>query len=179
MVSSIIYKRSIDDIRKEEISIDLASDFKIVFWKPSFTNFIPESYPTKYFIYWFFHFLRIFKNRNYSAILIYHKGKVVSCILAIPAYFKWPFMGKNDVQIAYVITDTEYRGQGLAAVAIENAFKELSSTTVKDVWYVTSFDNKSSQRLCTKLGFLPAGTGSRKYFLKFFHVLQLKENKTD
>lgn len=86
-------------------------------------------------------------------------------------------MAKKDVQIAYVITDENYRGKGLAAVAIENAIKQLSSTDTKDVWYITSSDNTSSQRLCTKLGFEAVGNGSRKYFLKFFYVLQLKQFK--
>lgn len=175
---SIIFKRDVIEIGSEA-AIDLNtsglnSEYKIVFWKPGITTFVPESYPKKYFLYWFFHYFGFFKNRNYSAVLIYHNSKVVSCILVIPAYFKWPFMNKKDVQIAYVITDKEYRGKGLAAKAILNSIKKLESTDVENIWYVTSEDNHSSIKLCTKLGFKPMGYGARKYILKFIHILQMQ-----
>jgi RimJ/RimL family protein N-acetyltransferase len=174
---SIIFKRNIKEIGNDFELSRLDKEYKVVFWKPGFTQFVPESYPKKYFLYWLFHYLGIFKNRNYSAILIYHKLKVISCILAIPAYFKWPFMNTKDVQIAYVITDTNYRGKGLAAKAILASVKNLLQTDVNDVWYVTSEDNTSSIKLCTKLGFIPEGYGKRKYFLKFLHVLQMQKEK--
>ncbi len=176
-MKSITFKCSVNEIGKNFIPIELPSDYKVVFWKPGMTRLVPESYPKKYFFYWFFHYLRIFKNRNYSAILIYHNAKVVSCILAIPAYFKWPFMNKKDVQIAYVITDTAYRGKGLAAAAILESAKNLQSTDVEDVWYVTSEDNYSSIKLCSKLGFTPIGYGQRKYIMKFIHILQMQTAK--
>lgn len=174
---SIIFRQHISNIGKDYQETKLDNEYKIVFWKPGLTKFVPESYPKKYFLYWIFHYFGIFKNRNYSAILIYHNSKVVSCILAIPSYFKWPFMQKNDAQIAYVITDTNYRGKGLAAEAILASVKNLQHTGVHDVWYVTSEDNFSSIKLCTKLGFEPQGYGKRKYFLKFLHVLQMQREK--
>lgn len=174
---SIIFKKSIESIGKNHPESKLNNEYKIVFWRPDLTRFVPESYPKKYFLYWIFHYLGIFKNKNYSAILIYNNSKVVSCILAIPAYFKWPFMNKKDVQIAYVITDSNYRGKGLAAEAIIASIKYLLNTSVNDVWYVTSEDNLSSIKLCTKLGFEPEGYGKRKYFLKFLHVLQMQKEQ--
>lgn len=171
---SIIFKCDVSEIGKDFKQVELPSDYKTVFWKPGLTKLVPESYPKKYFFYWFFHLVGIFKNRNYSAILIYHNTKVVSCILAIPAYFKWPFMNKKDVQIAYVITDTKYRGKGLAAAAILSSVKNLKNTDVEDVWYVTSEDNHSSIKLCSKLGFKPMGYGQRKYIMKFIHILQMQ-----
>ncbi len=175
---NIIFKRDVKEIDSEaaiELNTSgLNSEYKIVIWKPGITNFVPESYPKKYFLYWFFHYFGFFKNRNYSAVLIYHNSKVVSCILVIPAYFKWPFMNKKDVQIAYVITDKEYRGKGLAAEAILNSIKNLKNTDVENIWYVTSEDNHSSIKLCTKLGFKPMGYGARKYIMKFIHILQMQ-----
>ncbi len=177
MPQSIIFKQNINEIGENFDALNLQSDYNVVFWKPGLTNFVPESYPKKYFLYWVFHYFGIFKNRNYCSVLIYHNLKVVSCILAIPAYFKWPFMKKKDVQIAYVITDNQYRGKGLAAIAILDCIKNLKKTNVGDVWYVTSEDNTSSIKLCTKLGFKQIGFGARKYILKFLHILQLQINK--
>ncbi|MBN8568325.1 MAG: GNAT family N-acetyltransferase [Ignavibacteria bacterium] len=174
---SIIFKCSIPEVGKEFNAQTLSPEYKIVFWKPTLTEFVPESYPKKYFLYWVFHYFGFFKNRNYSAILIYHNSQVVSCILAIPAYFKWPFMDKKDVQIAYVITDKDYRGKGLAAAAILESVKNLKYTDVENIWYVTSEDNHSSIKLCTKLGFKPMGYGARKYIMKFLHILQIQKTK--
>lgn len=86
-------------------------------------------------------------------------------------------MNKKDVQIAYVITDKEYRGQGLAAAAIIDSIKYLRNTDVENIWYVTSEDNLSSIKLCTKLGFKPMGYGARKYIMKFIHILQMQVSK--
>ena len=83
-------------------------------------------------------------------------------------------MNKKDVQIAYVITDKDYRGKGLADEAILNSIKNLKNTDVENIWYVTSEDNHSSIKLCTKLGFKPMGYGARKYILKFIHILQMQ-----
>ncbi|MBX7046472.1 MAG: GNAT family N-acetyltransferase [Ignavibacteria bacterium] len=173
MSQSIIFSGKIEEIGKGFRLDKLSDEYTIKIWTPSLSRFVPQSYPKKYFLYWIFHFFRIFRNNNYSSVLIYHKGKVVSCILAIPAYFKWPFMGKYDVQIAYVITDTNYRGKGLAAAAILESVKNLLNKNVQNIWYVTSVDNTSSIKLCTKLGFQKIGYGARKYFLKFLHILQL------
>jgi ribosomal protein S18 acetylase RimI-like enzyme len=174
---SIIFKSHVNEAGKDFKTTGLTSEYKIVFWKPGLTNYVPESYPKKYIMYWFFHYFGFFKNRNYSAVLIYHNSKVVSCILAIPSYFKWPFMNKKDVQIAYVITDKEYRGKGLAAAAIVNSINYLKNTDVENIWYVTSEDNYSSIKLCTKLGFKPIGYGARKYLMKFLHILQMQTAK--
>lgn len=86
-------------------------------------------------------------------------------------------MNKKDVQIAYVITDKDYRGKGLAAEAILNSAKYLKNTDAENIWYVTSEDNHSSIKLCSKLGFKTIGYGARKYILKFIHILQMQTAK--
>ncbi len=174
---SIIFKCDASDVDKDSAEAGLSSDYKIEFWKPGVTKWVPESYRKKYFLYWIFHYCGFFKNRNYSAVVIRHNSKVVSCILSIPAYFKWPFMNKKDVQIAYVITDTAYRGKGLAAAAILSSAQLLRSTAVENIWNVTSEDNHSSIKLCSKLGFRPMGYGARKYIMKFIHILQMQTAK--
>ena len=83
--------------------------------------------------------------------MFYNKENVAS-LLVVPAYFRWPFMGKKDVQIIYVMTKTEYRGKGLALKMINFALSKLPPD-VNKIWYVTDENNLSSQRVAEKLNF--------------------------
>ena len=153
--------------------------FKLVHWMPGIKHGLrPKRFPFKYNIFWFYHFFRIFKNKNYSSFLLYDGDLVVSALLVIPTYYRWTFMANSDVQLTYVITHPEYRGKGLAKQIIKHALKHLKSKKVKRVWYVTEQENTASIKLCESMGFRLVGTGIRKHFFNgLIKILYLKPKR--
>jgi RimJ/RimL family protein N-acetyltransferase len=136
-----------------------AYDYK--FWKPSFKSFSPPALPGKYILWWFFHYFRIFKNDAYGAVLVYDKEVLIHSYCIVPAYFRWPFMKVNDVQLTYVVTNPAYRGKGIAASAIAFGISKVAGDT--NVWYITDVSNESSIRLAKKSGFAHFSYGRRGY----------------
>jgi ribosomal protein S18 acetylase RimI-like enzyme len=126
--------------------------YRFVFWKPSLKSFIPPQKSKKYFLFWLFHFLRIFRNKNYTTLLVYDDQVLVNSVMILPASFKWPFMQTNDLQFMYLITHQDYRGKGIAEKGIRYALGKLSEQG-RDFWWVTDTNNTASIKLCSKVGF--------------------------
>jgi ribosomal protein S18 acetylase RimI-like enzyme len=126
MNNTLIFKTKSDYISKSNISLPVG--FKIIVWKPSLLNFIPPWQGKKYIIYWLFHFLHIFRNKEYSAILIYHDSVLAASLLIVPSHFKWPFMKKDDVQFTFVMTSPSYRGRGIGEQMLRFAIKSFEKT---------------------------------------------------
>ena len=143
---------------------------KLEIWRPGIFRFLPPHKDIKYLIYWFFHMLRIFKNRHYSAYFYYEEENLVSSCLVVPSYFKWSFMGARDVQFTYVMTNQLYRGQGVASKLIYTAMSDLGDK-VGSFWYVTDTENPASMRVAEKMGFVCMGEADRS---STFKILNLK-----
>lgn len=160
MSESVIYQLDLKKVNLETPETTL----RLVRWQPGKgAGMRSKRFPIKYNLFWFYHFLGIFKNKNYSAFLLYDQETIVSALMAVPDYFRWPFMGKKDVQLIYVITHPEHRRKGLGAKLIRHTLYHLKkSKDVEKVWYVTTTDNVASRKLCEKLGFSFAGNGIRK-----------------
>jgi GNAT superfamily N-acetyltransferase len=147
----IIYKLdSLDLILNGQDIID--SGYRTVFWKPSLKSFVPPDKDKKYLLYWFFHQLGIFRNGDYGSLLVYDGQQMVSSLLIVPSYYKWPFMSKNDLQFTYVMTRQDYRGKGIAAMAMRYAINQLKNKE-RNFWYVTDEKNTVSIKLCSGIGF--------------------------
>lgn len=145
-------------------------------WRPSLTNIIPKPFPKKYLLYWVFHFFGIFKNKDYAAVRVFDKKVIAFYMMVAPKYFKWQFMGKNDVQFIYGFTSKKHRRLGIAKLAMEGAIKEFQKPKRK-IWGVIKRDNAPSINWVQKLGFVRAGEIERKYFLglKPLRVLSIKK----
>ena len=136
------------------------SIFEFKLWKPTVKQPIPPNKSKKYILYYIFHLLGIFKNRDYCSVLVYAEGHIIASLLLVPKYFKWPFMNNEDLQFTYVLTKANYRGKNLAALMIDFGFQATKNSKRK-YWYVTTQDNVSSQRVAAKVGFLKIGEGKR------------------
>ena len=167
MNQTVIYRLDRDNVQHGNITID--PSFSVEIWTPSFSRVIPPGKPPKYIIYWFFHYLRIFKNRHYSAVLMKLDDKTVSSLLVVPAHFKWPFMQRQDVQFTYVMTDEKYRGKFLAGFAIQHYLNNFIDKT-SSYWYVTDKNNFPSVRLCEKMGFKIEGNGLKRGLMRILRL---------
>lgn len=142
-------------------SISSNDNLKTIFWKPTILNICPPGTSLLPFaIWWLFHYMHIFSNKEYCVCLILHNNTIVHKSLVTPKYFRFPFMSNNDLQIGDIWTDPTYREQGIATYAISQIFNHLSSPDV-NFWYVAEEDNSPSIQLAKKLGFVLYGKGNR------------------
>lgn len=162
MAQTVLYKLAAPQPANPVVEA-ATNDFSFILWKPSLGKLIPPGKGKKYFFYWLFHYLRVFGNRDYSALLVYNGEVLASSLLVVPSYYKWPFMKKDDVQLTYVLTRPEYRGKGLAEQAVRLAIAH-NQHPGRAVWYVTNTENVASVRLCEKVGFESAGYGLKSGF---------------
>jgi RimJ/RimL family protein N-acetyltransferase len=154
----------------ESHKLDLVSEI----WKPSLKKVYHKRMPKKYIIWWFFHYLGIFKNKQLQIRLFFENNHLAHFFCIVPKYYRWPFMRDNDVQITYVITENFFQGKGLAYKCISNTLNEIESKS--DIWYVTDSKNIPSQRLAEKMGFVFMGVGKKKsYLIGLIKILILKE----
>lgn len=115
-----------------------------------------------YAFYGVWHHLRLFANRDYSALeIISRDGKIdhVSCIF--PGFFRFPFMQPDDLQIGLTETSSDMRGRGLATRAILEIV-EIFARPGRRFWYLTGADNSSSVRTIEKAGFAFVGEGAKE-----------------
>ena len=137
------------------------TEFKLTIWRPSLWQLIPPEKNPKYILYWLFHYLGIFGNSRYTALLLYHGGTIIASLLIVPAYFKWPFMAKGDVQFTYVKTTKAFRGRGIASNLLRAARKSLDHFN-GNIWYVTNTQNIASRRVASSLGFTVHSMAKKK-----------------
>lgn len=141
------------------IAIDSGYTFEI--WRPTLSSVVPNGLPLIPFgVWWLFHQLRIFKNRDYALFLVRHDGVVVHRSVITPGYFRFPFMGANDLQVGDTFTEPAHRGKGLALFALQ-AILGADPATRRPYWYVVERTNRPSIRVVEKAGFQLAAEGVR------------------
>ncbi len=128
----------------------IGENYELIKWKPGTLKIIPPKQSIGTFLFfWLFNYLKIFKNTRYSAYLLQKKDEIITRIVVFPAFFRFPFMDKKDIQVGYIFSDTNYRGQGLAKWTLKNIINDNLS---KKIWYVTEEKNKASIKLAQSCG---------------------------
>lgn len=168
MKSIVILKHT--GTRSNHNPVAKLSTYRFELWRPSLFKLIPPKKKMKYIIYWCFHYFKVFRNNAYSSGLLWQNNTIVSSYLIVPAYYKWPFMEKNDVQFTYVITEPNYRKKGLALIGLQQALDLLYDPN-RTFWWATDYDNDASIALAKKLGFEVFGIAMRSRFLRKLKVI--------
>jgi RimJ/RimL family protein N-acetyltransferase len=114
--------------------------------------------------WWAFHKLKVFRNQNYSLILVRDRADLIHRSCVFPGYFRFPFMAPADLQVGDVWTATSYRGSGLATFGLERAI-EVAGGSVRRIWYVVEEKNVPSIKLVEKVGFTFSARGTRNRVL--------------
>ena len=109
---------------------------------------------------WLWHVLHIYANRDYSILVIYDGDSLVHRSFAVPQWFRYPFMGPNDLQIVNTWTVEKHRGQGLASFALSRIMA-IHGRSDRRLWYMVREDNTASIRVVEKCGFSLVGCGHR------------------
>src|SRR2546430_16473908 len=81
-------------------SDSLEESYTYTLWQPTIGSVVPREVPKMPFvIWWAMHYLRMFGNRDYGLFVVYSGDTLVHRSCVFPRYFRFPFMGKDDLQI--------------------------------------------------------------------------------
>jgi RimJ/RimL family protein N-acetyltransferase len=139
----------------------LPAGYRCEVWRPEVFRFNAKGMPAFPFVmWWIFHMLHVFANRDYGLFIIRCGGKVIHRSVITPRYFRFPFMAADDIQIGDTWTEPKERGKGLATIALESILMTPSSRR-RTCWYVVESDNQASIRVVEKAGFTLVGRGIR------------------
>jgi RimJ/RimL family protein N-acetyltransferase len=130
----------------------LGEGYTMELWKPGLGALVPPTMSSRFIVWWLFHCCGILGNGMYRALLVRHKGVVVHRSCLVPRYFRWPFMGKNDLQITSTWTSPDHCGLGLATFALRRLVGGCADGS-RSFWYISREDNPASIAVCVRSGF--------------------------
>lgn len=137
-------------------------EHKVEHWSPSLTEPRPSgSKDAVYLAYSAINALALFPNRHYGAIAIRDaNGTLCHTSMVVPPSPRFPFMGKDDVQIGATWTNPVARGHGLATRALLEAAR-LYADGQRSLWYLCAATNLASQKVAKNAGFACIGRGRK------------------
>jgi GNAT superfamily N-acetyltransferase len=150
-----------------------------ILWRPSLLRFVPPGLPlVPYGAWWLFHYAGIFGNPDYRILLLYDKGVPLHRSVVTPPFFRFPFLGREDLQIGDTWTAPESRGRGIAAAALRQVVDRLGRPG-RTFWYVVEEENGASIAAVRKAGFERHGTAVRtsRLGLRLLGAYELTEGK--
>ncbi|MEO0529248.1 MAG: GNAT family protein [Planctomycetota bacterium] len=161
--------------------VDSSDEYQLSIWRPRLTNAFPTGMRRKAMLaWWAMHHAHGFANRDYAVVTIHNGERLVHHTCVFPGYFRFPFMGRDDLQFGDIWTDPDSRGRGLAGTALAAAMSEFGSAG-RRFWYLTETANHASQRVATKAGFEFVGEGERvaRYRVRLLGQFVLEEHSPD
>lgn len=137
------------------------SGYRFETWTPALRRVRPRGLPLVPFAFWWgLHQLSLFGNRDYAMVLGWRGDSLVHYLAIVPGYFRFPFVGPNDLQIAVVWTDPDHRGKRLAPFAIDMAMR-FRGAAGRRFWYMAAEDNVASLKTARRAGMERAGRAVR------------------
>ena len=129
------------------------------FWQPSLLRVKPVGESLWPFgVWWVAHYCRLFQGREYALLLRYENGELVHRSCIFPRFYRFPFMGRRDLQVGDVWTAPPYRSRGTAGRALKEILRRFRD---RAVWYVCEESNVASIRVAESAGMRIAGFGTR------------------
>jgi RimJ/RimL family protein N-acetyltransferase len=140
----------------------LASGYSMEFWTPKRLRIWPAGLPAgerKHFaLRWVLHTLHLFSHRQYGALIVRHRGKLVHYAGVRPKYWRFPFMAPADIQIGDTWTDPEHRGKGIARYVVQEIVKTFGMPG-RRFWYVVEATNTPSIKVAESTGMTMVAKG--------------------
>jgi len=156
------------------INDDLPDGYAFRVWTPTMRHPRPATMGLSSAAWTLFHYCGLFASEGYCTVYIVHGERIVHRSCVLPRYFRWPFMGEDDLQISSTWTAPEFRGKGLASLALAHIVRTMPAAR-RRFWYVTRESNIPSIRVCRRVGFKLLSYGTRGATLGFRCLGQLKQ----
>lgn len=133
------------------------------FWQPGLAQPLPPGgFDVKLASYTPMYWLGLFATGDYGAVLVCDRhGAIDHRAMIMPRFARFPFMGRDDLQVGATFTRPEARGQGLALRGLLEVVAHHMRTG-RRFWYLTDADNQASVAVMRKAGFALAGVGGKQ-----------------
>lgn len=131
------------------------TSYELVYFKPSLSRLKLHT-PANSLVFLFWYFMTFGK---YRIVYVKDGDVIIHFSIILPKYFKFPFIGPNDLEIGPCWTKEEYRGQGLYPAALSYIIRKYQHTRVQRLFMFTRKPNVASQKGILKVGFRPFGIG--------------------
>ena len=132
-------------------------------WRPELTDLHPPRAPRelrrRFMLRAAMHQARLLRGHGYGEIVIYSDNELVHHTGFAPRYWRFPFLGKDDIQIASAWTSPAHQEKGFAEFAIEKIIASARRPG-RRFWYCVEDSNLASIRVAEKLGFSLIGIGT-------------------
>jgi hypothetical protein len=133
---------------------NLSERYRWQMWRPSLHSLYPEGLALdrlKFGVRFFVHGFHLYSNRDYGALVIRDKDRVVHYSITSGRYWKTRFMGPDDIRIGHVWTDPHHRGERLGLFAITK-IADVLGRPGRNFWYVIPEDNLGAVRTAETVG---------------------------
>ena len=161
----LIFRKNLMEIKgsanSEPASIHTSYEFKT--FTPHRLHLIPNGVNKSLtFILWAILYLAIWKRRgkDFEYYLVYDGEKLIHYSIVLPQYYRFPFMGNNDIFVGPCWTAEEYRGKGIFPLVILMITDNYKFRKGYAYGMITE-DNIASQRSVIKAGMNIYGYGNR------------------
>ena len=130
-------------------------------WRPAYDGPPPRGPHFRENLVWFaFDQLGLFGSRAFEELQVWRDGRLAHRLIVTPRWFRFPFMGRDDLQIGALWTDPQARRLGLARAAIAEAHRRHAAQA-GGFWYVADDANPASAGLAEACGYRRVGVGRR------------------
>jgi RimJ/RimL family protein N-acetyltransferase len=148
----------------------LPEGYSYELWRPSLFKPVPKGMQQNHLRFVarsVLHAAHVFSNRDCGILIIRRVSDIVHYSAVAPAWFRWPFMSRDDLQIGDTWTAQHTRRQGLALFSLLTIMATLRKPGRK-FWYFCREDNLASIHVAEMAGMEIAGRGG------CFPVMRLK-----
>ncbi len=154
----LYFKKSLSNIKQENNIIQFDPSFEYLIFRPTIIRLTPRGLKGKSFILWgLLSLIWRLQGKPYEVIVLYKDRQVVHYSVVLPKYYKFPFMGKRDIEIGPCWTHPD-RGRGIYPKML-NAICNRFAKFKDNVWMFCKENNYASQRGILKAGFSLVGKG--------------------
>lgn len=143
----LVYKISTSDVFAFDQWPQQVLGYRLVIYKPNIFNLYQFGTSSLVNLLWY-----ITTLGRFSILVLLDKSVVVHYSYITPKVFRFPFMGKNDVQIGPCVTHPDYRGKSI----FTNVLKLIPAYYAKEsdlVWTYTTQDDIAAQKAFAKAGY--------------------------
>lgn len=151
--------------RDRELAADAYPAFPSVVqirsWQPDADGFPPRgSRAVANQLWWGLAKAGSFARPRFTEIRIEQNGRLLHRLVVTPAWYRFPFMAPEDLQIGAVWTSPAARRMQLARAAIGEVHRRFGSNGTR-FWYVADAANEASEALARSCGYELVATGRR------------------
>ena len=153
------FRRSVNGAAEPLPALPLG--FEIRCWSPTFDGYPPRGSRTvANHVWWALAKARRFARPDFTEISISDDHRVLHRLVVTPAWYRFPFMAPEDLQIGAVWTAAQARRKQLARSAILEAHRRFGASG-GSFWYVADAGNNASEALARSCGYELVATGRR------------------